>query len=59
MKKDYESEKIYMISNNTPTEIDTINKSLKSALSSLFFINITLFDMAVLPSFLFYESMYL
>lgn len=51
--------KTYMISNNTPTEIDTINKSLKSTLSSLFFINITLFDMAVLPSFLFYESMHL
>ena len=43
--------KTYMINNNTPIEIDIINKSLKSALSSLFFINITLFDMAVLPSF--------
>lgn len=30
--------KTYMINNNTPTEIDTINKSLKSSLLSLFFI---------------------
>ena len=38
MRKDYESEKTYMINNNTPTEIDIINKSLKSSLLSLFFI---------------------
>ena len=30
--------KTYMINNNTPTEIDIINKSLKSSLLSLFFI---------------------
>lgn len=44
--------KTYMINNNTPTEIDTINKSLKSTLSSLFFISSPSY-MAALPCFLF------
>ena len=44
--------KTYMINNNTPTEIDIINKSLKSSLLSLFFI-LSPSYVAVLPSFLF------
>ena len=43
-----------MINNNTPTEIDTINKSLKSRLLSLFFISSPSY-MAELPYF-FQES---
>lgn len=50
MRKDYESEKTYMINNNTPTEIDTINKSLKSSLLSLFFIQSPSY-VAALPCF--------
>ena len=42
--------KTYMINNNTPTEIDTINKSLKSSLLSLFFIQSPSY-VAVLPRF--------
>lgn len=47
--------KTYMINNNTPTEIDTINKSLKSSLLSLFFI-LSPSYVAALPFFYLQES---
>lgn len=49
--------KTYMINNNTPTEIDTINKSLKSSLLSLFFIQSPSY-VAVLPRFFIYKNQY-
>lgn len=47
--------KTYMINNNTPTEIDTINKSLKSSLLSLFFIQSPSY-VAALPCFLVFKN---
>lgn len=50
--------KTYMINNNTPTEIDTINKSLKSSLLSLFFIQSPSY-VAALPHFLLFKQYFM